>query len=161
MTQETDNLESNQNINTMNMTEASTVKVPDRFTGVKSFSEKRTLEENANLKMIGKLNWVNLSHWCTVSKLSEKLKDIQLQYCQLKREKCERMGIEYEDPLDFSVPPKVEGDPALREQDMELTNQLSLHVLGPLFQNYEALVAQLQKEVAQTKFQLKTQLEDC
>lgn len=84
-----------------------------------------------------------------------------MQYCQLKREKCERMGIEYEDPLDFSVPQHVEGDPALRERDMELTNQLSLHVLGPLFQSYEAMVAQLQTEVAQTKFLLKTQLEDC
>ena len=47
------------------------------------------------------------------------------------------------------------------EFDMELTNQLSHHVLGPLFENYEATIALLQKELDNTKFQFKSKMEDC
>ena len=76
-------MKGNQNFNTMNRPD---VIKPSRT--LTAFAEKKQKEELENLKFL-------------VSKLSEKLKEQQLEISQLKRENHERLGIEYVDPMDL------------------------------------------------------------
>ena len=132
-----------QNFNTLNR--------PDIIKPSKtSFAEKRQNEENESLKYV-------------VSKLSQKLKEHQLEMSKMKRENSERLGIDYEDPMDLvlSQANAVKNGVHDSEYDIELTNQLSHHVLGPLFDNYEATISLLERELGNTKIQLKSKLEEC
>ena len=81
----------------------------------------------------------------------------------MKRENHERLGIEYEDPMDLVLAQaNAAGDGMLDpEFNLELTNQLSHHALGPLFDNYEATIALLERELGNTKMQLKSKVEEC
>ena len=79
-----------------------------------------------------------------VAKLSERLKENKVEFSQLKREKCERLGIEYEEPKDLVMDQIKKAGP---EFEAELTTQLSHHVLGPLFEDYETTIALLRKDL--------------
>ena len=79
----------------------------------------------------------------------------------LERERCERLNIPYEDLGDLVIEEQLNIQKTNKEHDESLSNQLSLHVIGPLIDNYEQTIALLSKEIKQTKFQFKQQMEDC
>lgn len=45
--------------------------------------------------------------------------------------------------------------------DFLLKDQLSSHVLGPLIQNYEAVIQTLERKLEQSKFKFTQQMQDC
>ena len=54
----------------------------------KSFTEKRLEDENVKLKVV-------------IDKLSQNLRDCQLQVHRLEKERCEKYDLQYEDPSDL------------------------------------------------------------
>lgn len=71
----------------------------------KSYTEKRQQEEISSLKAI-------------LAKLSDRLKETKVGLSQLQREKSERLGIEYEEPMDLVMESIKKADP---EVEAELT----------------------------------------
>ena len=136
--------ETSQNVNTIN-----------RPIFKQTLSDKRQQDETKQLKMLSKFNFEFKN---IVDKLSLKLRELSLETNQLKREKSEKLGIKYEEPADLVMEQQLRADP---EKEELLHTQLSVHLLGPLIDGYEQQIAQLQKELKQTKFQFRTQMEDC
>jgi len=65
----------------------------------------------------------------------------------LERERCERLNIAYEDPGDLVIEEQLNIQKTNKEHDESLSNQLSLHVIGPLIDDYEQTIALLSKEI--------------
>ena len=76
----------------------------------------------------------------------------------MKIEKCKRHGIEFENPDDLVEELQIKllkDDPDFMEKDRELMTLLKTHTLGPLVEQYERTIAQLNKDLSQTKFDFK------
>ena len=87
------------------------------------------------------------------------MKEYQLELAQLRKDKADKLGVHYEDPMELVMQANqalLKNDPTSVELQQELTNQLSVHSLGPLLDDYETTIAQLQQELQSTKFQLKS-----
>ena len=94
-----------------------------------------------------------------VFQLSNKLREKTTQCQTLQREKCERLGIEYEEPAEIIREDQLalykSGSADQKILEESLSNQLSFHVIGPLIESYEQTIALLQKEITNTKFKFK------
>lgn len=74
------------------------------------------------------------------------MKEYQLELAQLRKERADKLGVKYEDPMELVMKANqamLKSDPTAVELQQELTNQLSVHSLGPLLDDYEATIAQL------------------
>ena len=85
------------------------------------------------------------------SKLQSKLKEQYIELKQLKKEKCERHGLVFEDTDELVVEQQIKlsrDDPNFADKDKELLMLLSSHTIGPLIENYERTIAQLQRDLS-------------
>ena len=94
-----------------------------------------------------------------LDKISQVLKTTQEELEELKREKCERLNLPYDDPA-LKIPQLNSIGQMDDETDELLVNQLSRHILSPLIMNYEEQIAYLRRELTKSRNLFKQQLGD-